>query len=526
MNWNHFKKHYFEFTELDFAIDLSHMDFPRGFFEEKTDLIEKAFKEMHHLESGAIANPDESRMVGHYWLRSPKLAPSQEITTQINQTLDQILDFTEKVHSGKVTGSHGPFKNILIIGIGGSALGPQFVKEALGNNKTDKMAVFFLDNTDPKGIRDTLTILETALGKTLCLVISKSGGTPETRNAMLETKDAYEKAGLVFSDHAVAITGQGSKMDQIALREAWLTRFPMWDWVGGRTSEMATVGLLPACLQGIDILELLKGAREMDEKTRIDAIEQNPAALLALSWFQATKGVGEKAMVVLPYKDRLQLFSKYLQQLVMESLGKEHDLNGKCVEQGIVVYGNKGSTDQHAYVQQLRDGTHNFFATFIEVLEDGIKEPLEVEKGITSGDYLQGFLLGTRKALYEKGRNSITLTIRKVDARSIGALIALYERSVGLYATLVGINAYHQPGVEAGKKAAGDILKIKKDITSFLKERPSEFFTVEALNDALELKNRQETIFKLLQNLGANSNKKISVKSNTDKYLNTYGYVE
>ena len=105
-------------------------------------------------------------------------------------------------------------------------------------------------------------------------------------------------------------------------------------------------------------------------------------------------------------------------------------------------------------------------------------------------------------------------------------MIALYERSVGFYASLVGINAYHQPGVEAGKKAAGDILKIKKDITSFLKEHSGEFFTVEELNDALELKNRQETIFKLLQNLVANSSKRISVESNIDKYLHTYSYVE
>ena len=524
MDWNHFKKYYFEFSDLNFAIDLSHMALTKEFFEEKMDLINNAFREMKKLESGAISNPDEKRMVGHYWLRNPSLAPNQEITTQINQTLDQILDFTEKIHTGKIKGNVGRFKNILIIGIGGSALGPQFVKESLGDKKTDKMSVFFLDNTDPNGIQDTLTNPEMNLGQTLCLVISKSGGTPETRNAMLETQHAYEKIGLVFSDHAVAITGEGSKMDQLAVSEGWLSRFPMWDWVGGRTSEMATVGLLPASLQGFDILALLKGAREMDEKTRIDTVEQNPAALLALSWLKATKGIGEKAMVILPYKDRLQLFSKYLQQLVMESLGKENDLNGNCVEQGIVVYGNKGSTDQHAYVQQLRDGTHNFFATFIEVLEDGIQNPIEVESGITSGDYLQGFLLGTRRALYEKGRKSITLTIRKVDAKSVGALIALYERSVGIYASLVSINAYHQPGVEAGKKAASDILRIKKDITNFLEEHSGKSFTVEELNNILGLKDRQETIFKLLQNLVANPNKGIFVKSNTNKYKNTYRF--
>jgi glucose-6-phosphate isomerase len=143
----------------------------------------------------------------------------------------------------------------------------------------------------------------------------------------------------------------------------------------------------------------------------------------------------------------------------MESLGKEHDLDGKVVNQGIAVYGNKGSTDQHAYVQQLRDGVRNFFATFIEVRKARHAKDFEVEPGITSGDYLQGFLRGTRAALYEKDRESITLSITELDAYHLGALIALYERAVGFYATLVNVNAYHQPGVEAGKKAAGEFLK-------------------------------------------------------------------
>ena len=176
--------------------------------------------------------------------------------------------------------------------------------------------------------------------------------------------------------------------------------------------------------------------------------------LLALMWYYAGNGKGEKDMVILPYKDRLALFAKYLQQLVMESLGKEKDLDGKTVHQGIAVYGNKGSTDQHAYVQQLRDGVLNFFVTFIEVRKDRRGERFEVEDGITSGDYLQGFLRGTRSALYESERESITISIPEVNAFNVGALIALYERAVGFYGSLVNINAYDQPGVEAGKKAA------------------------------------------------------------------------
>ena len=184
--------------------------------------------------------------------------------------------------------------------------------------------------------------------------------------------------------------------------------------------------------------------------------------LLALMWFYAGNGRGEKDMVILPYKDRLMLFSKYLQQLVMESLGKEKDLDGNIVHQGIAVYGNKGSTDQHAYVQQLRDGVLNFFVTFVEVRKDRATQRFEVEEGVTSGDYLQGFLRGTRSALYESGRESITITIPEVNAFTVGGLIALYERAVGFYGSLVKVNAYHQPGVEAGKKAATRILQIAK----------------------------------------------------------------
>lgn len=262
-----------------------------------------------------------------------------------------------------------------MIGIGGSALGPQFVAHALGQPRKDKLAVAFFDNTDPDGIDYVLNGLRGQLAKTLVLVISKSGGTAETRNGMLEAIVAFKAAGLDHSKHFVAVTGAGSKLDITAVSENWLARFPMWDWVGGRTSALCAVGLLPAALQGLDISALLDGAAAMDAVTRRPTTAENPAALLALMWHFATDGRGTKDMVVLPYKDRLLLFSRYLQQLVMESLGKEHDLKGNIVNQGIAVYGNKGSTDQHAYVQQLRDGVSNFFVTFIEVLMTATRRP-------------------------------------------------------------------------------------------------------------------------------------------------------
>jgi glucose-6-phosphate isomerase len=333
----------------------------------------------------------------------------------------------------------------------------------------------------------------------LTVVISKSGGTKETRNGMLEAKRHYDLAGVPFSPRAVAVTGEGSELDQYAIANGWLIRFPMWDWVGGRTSVMSAVGMVPLILQGIAMERLLHGAAEMDVWTRTPEVLKNPAMLLALMWHYAGNGKGGKDMVVLPYKDRLVLFSKYLQQLVMESLGKRHDLEGKEVHQGIAVYGNKGSTDQHAYVQQLRDGVHNFFVTFVEVRKDRASEAFEVEPQTTTGDYLQGFLRGTRTALFESGRESITVSLPEVSPESVGALIALYERAVGFYGALVNINAYHQPGVEAGKKAATAVLALQHKVLGALKK---EAHTASEI--AAGLGADPEDVYHVLQHLAAN----------------------
>jgi glucose-6-phosphate isomerase len=464
--------------------------------------MQKALADMAELEKGSIANPSEKRMVGHYWLRAPQLAPTPEIRAQIESTLAAIKDFAARVHSGAIAGPKGKFRHLLVVGIGGSALGPQFVSHALGSPRRDKMEVHFFDNTDPDGFDYVLGQLGSKLARTLVVVISKSGGTIETRNGQLEAAAAFKAAGLDHPRHFVAVTGAGSRLDQLAQAEGWLARFPMWDWVGGRTSEMCAVGLLPAALQGIKVDAILKGAAAMDAVTRRSATAQNPAALLALMWHFATNGRGEKDMVVLPYKDRLLLFSRYLQQLVMESLGKELDLAGNVVNQGIAVYGNKGSTDQHAYVQQLREGVRNFFVTFIEVLKDRSGAPFEVEPGVTSGDYLQGFYLGTRDALSEKDRWSVTLTLEDVSPRSLGMLVALYERVVGLYASLVAINAYDQPGVEAGKKAASGMIALRQRLGAALKAAAGAPLTAEAL--ASQAGGDPEAAFKILEHLAAN----------------------
>lgn len=505
--WQRYQKYLSRIPALGLTLDVSRMGFAPGSLDGLDLAMVTAFQQMDELEKGAIANPDEQRMVGHYWLRNPDLAPTPAIAAEIRKTVADVKAFAADVHGGRVRPPSVPrYTGVLCIGIGGSALGPMFVADALGDPATDKMRVDFIDNTDPDGIARTLRRLAGRLPETLCVVASKSGGTPETRNGMLLVADAYRAAGLHFPAHAVAITMPGSKMDQIATAEGWLARFPMYDWVGGRTSELSAVGLLPAALQGLDVDGLLAGAAACDDATRAHDLKTNPAAVMALMWHHATGGKGKKDMVVLPYKDRLLLFSRYLQQLVMESIGKQLDLKGNRVEQGLTVYGNKGSTDQHAYVQQLREGVPNFFAVFVRVLEDG-GSPLEVEPGATAGDFLHGFLLGTRSALYENGRESMTITIPRVDARTVGGLIALFERAVGLYASLVGINAYHQPGVEAGKKAAASVLALQGKVLAALSDAPQ---TAEQVAAAAGAPDAVESVFLLLEHLAANGRARVA----------------
>ncbi len=506
MSWQSYNQSLLRYPQHGFSLDLSLMDIEPGDVAALQPRIAKAFADMEAVESGAVANPDEGRMVGHYWLRNADLAPTEQLRKAITEPIAALKHFAKQVHTGSITPpSGGNFKQVLLIGIGGSALGPQLVSEAIGQNA--RLPLYFFDNTDPAGMDAIIAKLaKNGLDKTLVLVISKSGGTAETRNGMLEAKAAYEAAGLDFGRHAAAVTGTGSKLDQYAVAQHFIARFPMEDWIGGRTSVLSTVGLVPAALQGLDIDALLAGAAAMDAETRNQDASKNAAMQLAIAWHSATNGKGEKDMVVLPYKDSLVLFSKYLQQLVMESLGKEHDLDGKVVHQGIAVYGNKGSTDQHAYVQQLRDGVNNFFATFIEVRKGRSGPSIEVDPGTSTADYLQGFFRGTRKALHDSGRKSLTISIPEVTPFQLGLLIALFERTVSFYASLVNINAYHQPGVEAGKKAAGAFLEtltqVRNRLTAYAKT---------AADIAAEIDADPEDVYHCLTHLSANGEAQVAI---------------
>ena len=501
-NFEQYRALRFDDPRSAISIDLSSMGINAATLKSFDPALKRCFAEMRRLEGGAIANPDEGRQVGHYWLRKPELAPPA-LRTAIESEREDVLAFAQEVLDGKrFPPRGGRYEALCLIGIGGSALGPQLVIDALGAPRSDRAAGLrfeCLDNTDPDGIARKLAGLE--LARTLFLVISKSGGTKETRNAMLEASVACTRQDLRFCAQAVAITGKGSQLDELARTEDWLARFPMHDWVGGRTSVTSAVGLLPAALCGIDARAFLEGAALMDESTRSESLADNPAAQLSLACWLAAKGQGARNLVVLPYCDRLLFFGRYLQQLIMESLGKALDLEGKRVEQGLTVYGNKGSTDQHAYVQQLRDGLNDFFACFVRVLDDGVEDPIEVEAGVHSADYLHGFYLGTRRALAENDRPSLTITVPRLRARELGMLIALFERSVGYYASLARINAYHQPGVEAGKRAATEALELRAGLLAALGTEPASIPELAQRAGSGDL----VTVHQLLEHMAANS---------------------
>lgn len=299
--WARYSAGLYRNEELGFSLDLSRVNMSPSEQSAIAEMFPMAFSAMAQLEAGSIANKDEGRMVGHYWLRAPQLAPTPELEADILQAIFDVNAFCQAVHAGEVTGSGGKFTNVLLIGIGGSALGPQFIATALASSH-DKLHMSFFDNTDPDGIDLVLSSLASCLATTLVVVVSKSGGTPETRNGMLEAQAAFQAAGIPFAPQAVAITQAGSKLDQTAQSEGWLKTFPMWDWVGGRTSVMSTVGLVPAALQGLDIDSLLEGAGQMDSLTRVPQSKRIPPHIWRWPGITADRAEGAKTWCSSPIK--------------------------------------------------------------------------------------------------------------------------------------------------------------------------------------------------------------------------------
>ncbi|MEA2011864.1 MAG: glucose-6-phosphate isomerase [Verrucomicrobiota bacterium] len=490
----------------EITLDLTGMiSLPNSFNDAQSmPNMKQIHEEMKKIEAGLIKNPDENRKVTHFTDRKNYLA---------SELYKEVEGFAASLRDGEILSSTKiPFQNLVVNGIGGSALGPQLLQFAINGpywnefdaqKRNNNLKIYFTDNTDSAGISDILSV--TNPEETLVLSVSKSGGTQETRNNMLAFENFFKKKGIDFTKHAAAVTMKGSKLDIYATDNNWLKVFHMPASIGGRTSETAVVGHVPAALAGIDFGDFIKGACQMDELTRNSQILENPAYLLSLSWYYAGNGKGDKNMVIVPYSDRLILFARYLQQLVMESLGKEYDLDGNRVCQGLNVFGNKGGTDAHAFIQQLNDGKNDFFATFIEVLKDA--EEILYEDGFSMGDYLHGFKTGLVNALENGKREVIEITIREVNEFYLGALIALYERAVAAYAEMINVNAFHQPGVESYKKASEEVNHINIELRKFIEANPDFSGTAaDYAKEAFDNKNTKE-IEGILRKFAANNRK-------------------
>lgn len=411
------------------------------------------------IESGAVANATEGRRVGHVWLRAPHLAPEGWMRAAIEGCVDDVLRLADQVHRGEVRAEAGPFTHVLQVGIGGSALGPQLLVDAVRGRR---LPVRVVDTLDPDGLADALRWVGDALRTTLVVVVTKSGTTIETLGGLDVLAGALREAGVDPGRHLVGVTMPDSPLHARARREGWLAVFPQWEWVGGRFASTSAAGLFPLALSGGDVRALLAGAAAMDAWTR-SALD-SPALQLAGLWWRAAQD-GRNQVALVPYAERLVFLPRFVQQLIMESLGKP--VAGRL---GLVIYGHKGSTDQHAILQHLQEGPDEALTVLVQVL--GTDGESQVPGGARAGDELQALLLGSRRALQSAGRPVAVLTVPKLDAYVIGGLVACFEGVVAALGELSGLNAFDQPGVEAGKRASREVIAARDRLMDRLSDVP------------------------------------------------------
>ena len=498
-NWLNFKENLYIDDTHCLMLDFSRMCLPQDFWPAITPRIKQAMAEMRLLEGGAL--DEQGNMAGHFWLRAPELAPKPEIAADIKYTKTEISRLAGLVHSGALRGEDDAlFSQLLVIGVGGSCQGTRYISRAL-SSQADHLRLFFLDNTDPCGMAELFVAIQPRLAQTLVAVVSKSGSTVETINGMLETQAFFKTQGLNFASHAISVSTAGSALDILALKDGWLTRLTVPDWISGRFSLCTAVGLLPLALQGVNIDAFTSAMAYMDAKTRQNCPNQNPAALLAGALYGLTKGQNHSQLVLLPYRDNLEYLPAYLQQLIMESIGKEYDRNGRRVCQGLTVYGHKGTSDQHSYLQQLLAGPDDFCAVFVEVLNSWQDTFCYLDGKSSAADDLEASLLATRRLLSAADRKSITITLPKTDAACLGYLVALWERSVGLYAAMLNLNAYDQPAVEQIKTELPALMLLKERLISCLAAKTGQVFTLEQIVEDLCFSADRESVFKWLRYL-------------------------
>ncbi len=386
------------------------------------------------------------------WMDSPY--NQDEVVARINSVAKRVQDSCE---------------TFVVLGIGGSALGPIAVFTALKHlyynelprsiRKTPKFYV--IDNVDPERMNALFDIID--VENTIFNVITKSGATSETMSQYLIIMDMLtKKLGENAKDNIIATTSE-TKGNLIKLaNQLGLETFYIPEGVGGRFSELCPVGLLPAAVVGIDIAEMLRGAREMDEKCKVADFNKNPALAIATLQYISMKN-GKNIGVMMPYADSLKYIADWYCQLWAESLGKEVDRNGNFVNVGQTPVKSLGVTDQHSQVQLYNEGPYDKVITFLEVdnfrseclIPDGCEQFPDVNFlcGHTLNELMTKELAATRYALTQRGRANYTISMDVVNEYNIGALLYLMQLQTAYAGEMFNIDAYNQPGVEGGKNA-------------------------------------------------------------------------
>jgi glucose-6-phosphate isomerase len=366
--------------------------------------------------------------------------------------------------------ARGRFRNVVVLGIGGSALGNVALHTALNSpfyNLSPPAGLprlFVLDNVDPDLVGEFLDQLDPA--ESMFNVISKSGGTAETMSQFLLFRDRLiERLGEEGHREHVVVTTDVEKgvLREIVRREGYRS-FVVPDGVGGRFSVLSPVGLVSSALVGIDVQGLLKGAADMDERVQEAPFEENPALLHAAIQHRMQTAKGKPMAVTFSYSSRLKDLADWYAQLLAESIGKRKARDGRDVFTGPTPVRAVGVTDQHSQVQLYVEGPYDKWFTLLAVDQpDHVVELPHAYEDLPGVAYLGGRTLkelfqaerdGTRVALTEAGRPNATIALEKVDAHAIGQLIYMLELSVAVMGELYDVDAFDQPGVEAGKVAA------------------------------------------------------------------------
>ena len=443
------------------------------------------------LFAGDAVNVTEGRAAMHMALRSPEDAGLRaavpggfdEASRMAAAERGRMREFVAGVHDGRLRGATGArFTDVLNIGIGGSDLGPRMATEALTLAGTPLLRAHFLSNVDGHAFAGLTRHLDPA--RTLVLVASKTFTTQETMTNAAAARAWL--AGVLGEDavaaHFVALSTNHKAAADFGIPEARV--FGFRDWVGGRYSLWSAVGLSIGLAAGWDAFEaLLAGAWEMDVHFRSAPLETNLPVLLALVGIWHVNAMGYRAQCILPYDARLHRFAAHLQQLEMESNGKSVTLDGSAVAHATcpVLFGEPGTDAQHSFMQLVHQGTAvipvdfllaaipdhdrdeahrilaaNAFAQAEALLAGKTRAEVEAEMRAAGADEATVAAIAPHR-VFAGNRPSTTILFRRLDARTLGRLVALYEHKVAVQGCLWGINSFDQWGVELGKVLAGGI---------------------------------------------------------------------